>query len=106
MTQLALTYAAARDEGIRQSAEHAEGLEPGWGENAYRLLCEFVTKHQGPFTSLDFRCFLHSRHFPVPVPKALGAVFKNAARARVIKRVGFVPSVERHGSPVPLWEAA
>lgn len=105
MTQLALSWEAA-ERGIRSSADHAEEIESGWGESAYRLLCEFAVKHQGTFTSLDFRCFLHSRAFPVPVPKALGAVFKNAARAKVIKRVGFVPSVERHGSPVPLWEAA
>lgn len=107
--QLSLTYAAARDEGIQRSAGHAESLESGWGASAYRVLCEYADSPYLPegktFTSEDFRDFLASIDFPVPVPKALGAVFQKAARNRVIERAGFGISKARHLSPCPLWRA-
>ena len=105
MNQLSLTYAAARDDGIQRSADHAESLESGWGASAYRVLCEYARDHRGVWTSEDFRDFLASINFPVPVPKALGAVFQKAARNRVIERAGFGISKARHLSPCPLWRA-
>lgn len=101
--QLALSWGAACD-GMRRSAEHAENVEPGWCENAYRLLCDY--RPGVDFTSEQFRDHLASVGFEVPVPKALGAIFKKAARRMVIQRVGFAPSKERHCSPTPLWRKA
>lgn len=103
MNQLALRL---RDDGIRRSADHAEAIESGWGASAYRVLCEYARSRADTWTSEDFRDFLASINFPVPVPKALGGVFQKAARAKVIQRVGFATSRERHCSPVPLWRAA
>lgn len=109
--QLALSWSAAED-GIRRSADHAEAVEPGWAGRAYALLREYAdscwgdefTRHD--FTSEDFRKFLADIDFPVAVPKALGAVFKKAARNRVIERAGFAPSKDRHCSPTILWRKA
>lgn len=98
--QLALRL---RDDGIRESAAHAEDLASGWGASAYRVLCDYARGRAEQFTSEDFRDFLAGIKFPVPVPKALGAVFQKAARAGVIKRVGFGTSKHRHLSPCPLW---
>lgn len=106
MNQLALSWEAA-ERGIRRSAEHAEAVEPGWAASCYRVLCDYARDGRAePFTSEDFRDFLASIRFPVPVPKALGGVFQKAARAKVIQRVGFANSRDRHCSPIPLWRAA
>lgn len=102
----ALDAVYKRDTGIRESAEHADGLEPGWGAGALRVLTEYACSSSGDFTSEDFRAFLATIDFPVPVPKALGAVFQKAARAGVIRRVGFGISRHRHLSPCPLWSRA
>ena len=100
--QLALVL---RDAGIRTSTAHAEAIESGWSERAYTELCVYAFGH-APFTSEDYRDHLAAIGFPVPVPKALGGIFQRAARQRVIQRVGYAKSRERHCSPVPLWEAA
>lgn len=95
--------AGKRDAGIRESAEHAEAIESGWSASALRVLTEYSSSRAENFTSEDFRDFLASIDFPVPVPKALGAVFQKAARTGVIKRAGFGISKARHLSPCPLW---
>ena len=104
MNQLALSWEAA-ERGIQSSAEHAEDVLPGWAERAYRELLIYKFG-RGGFTSEDFRDHLTATGFAVPVPKALGAVFKRAAKRREIQRVGFAKSRDRHCSPIPLWEAA
>ena len=103
MNQLAMAF-DARDAGIQQSADHAEAESPGWSERAYTELMIFAFGRT--FTSEDFRDHLKAIGFPVPVPKALGAVFVKAARKNKIQRVGFARSRERHCSTVPLWGAA
>lgn len=61
MTQLAL---APRDAGIRESAVHAEDLEPGWSASTYRLLGDYA-RGRAEFTSEAFRDHLSSIGFPV-----------------------------------------
>lgn len=95
---------AARDEGIRQSADHAEDVSPGFGEAAYTALTIYAGM-AGEFTSADFRAYLKSVGLSCEVPKALGAVFLRAARAGVIEKVGYAKSAERHASPCPIWRA-
>lgn len=93
--------------GMSQSAAHAEAIEEGWTDRAYATLqafCRFQATQ--PFTSEDFRLYALSVGFPVPVPKALGAVFKRAAREGLIRRDGFGRAFARHGSPCPRWVAA
>lgn len=105
MNQLALTMPEARefrDEGMRLSADHAESIEPGWSESAYRVLTDYA-RGRASFTSEDYRDHLAGIGFPVPVPKALGGVFQKAAKRGVIRRIGFGISRERHLSPCPLW---
>ena len=102
--QLALVL---RDAGIASSAAHADSVEPGWGDVAFRILSNYA-KRRGDqrFTSEDFRDFLFSINFACPVPKALGSVFQKAARQHVIEQCGFVKSRDRHCSPIPEWRAA
>lgn len=97
---------SSRDRGITESRDHAESVESGWGESAYRVLADYARASAGEWTSEDFRAHLNAIGFPVPVPKALGAVFQRAARVGLIRRVGFGISKQRHLSPCPLWTRA
>ncbi len=102
----ALDAMSAAAQGMSQSAAHAESVDPGFTERAYGLLADFC-KSQGtnPFTSEDFRLYAHSSGFEIAVPKALGAVFKRAAREGLIVRDGFGKAFARHGSPTIRWRA-
>ena len=103
--QLSLDYArAARDEGMERAADHAEGVDPGWAASCYRVL-EVYAGHTAEFNSLAFREHLARIGFPVPVPKALGGVFRKAACAGLIHKVGFDQHPERHCSPTPRWQS-
>lgn len=92
----------ARDEGIARSADHAESVDPGWGESCYRVLRDFIGENR-EFNSYEFREFLGRIGFPCPVPKALGAVMQRAAREGLIRKIGYDPHPERHCSPTPRW---
>ncbi len=109
MDQLEMTLpekaAQLAEEGIQRSRRHAEAVEPGWTDRAYSLLESFC-RFQGtkPFTSEDFRLYARSKGFEIAVPKALGAVFKRAARNQVIERSPILgKAFARHGSPCPVW---
>lgn len=104
-TQLTLDIArAARDEGIERATDHANDVEPGWPASCYRVL-EVYAGHTAEFNSMAFREHLARIKFPVPVPKALGGVFKKAARAGLLRKVGFDQHPERHCSPTPRWQS-
>lgn len=94
-----------RDAGIQRATDHAETVESGWSASTLRVLIDYA-RNRETFTSEDFREHLQAIDFPCPVPKALGAVFQKAARAAVIKRLGYAVSRERHASPCPLWGRA
>jgi hypothetical protein len=105
-SQLSLDLArAARDDGMARAVTHAEDDQPGWGEVAYIALSVYAMRMEGPFTSLDFREWAASRLSAPPTDKAFGPVFVRAARAGIIRKVGYAPHPERHGSPTVLWEA-
>jgi hypothetical protein len=98
---------AARDAGMARALAHAEAEQPNWGDVAYMALVVFVALHPAPrtFTSLEFREWARSRISDPPTPKAFGPVFVRAARAGIIRKVGYAPHPERHASPTVLWEA-
>ena len=98
---------AARDAGMARALDHAEAVEPRWGDVAYQALTTFVRWYTapGPFTSFEFREWARPRLSAPPTDKAFGPVFVRAARAGIIRKVGYAPHPERHGSPTVLWEA-
>lgn len=101
MSQMELSWDRA-EQGIRQSADHADSVDPGWGESCYQAPCDYLRETR-EFNSHEFRQFLGSIGFPVEVPKALGAVLLRAARAGLIRKIGYDPHPERHSSPTPRW---
>lgn len=104
VNQLAMAL-EQRDEGIRQSAEHAEDVSPGWGEAAYTALTLYAGM-AGEFNAFQFREYLKSVGLEASVPKAVGAVMLRAARAGIIRKVGYDPHPERHASPTCRWVRA
>lgn len=99
-------WIAERDAGLARAKSHAEALDPQWSRTAYALLESYCLQVRGrTFTSEDFRAWCEARQFPIPVPKALGAVFLKASKRGVVIREGFAIAKERHGSPCPLWRA-
>ncbi len=104
---MTLDYRAQAREGIKRSAAHAYALDPEWSRTAYAMLDAYCAQFpRAQFTSESFRLWCEARQFPIPVPKALGAIFQRAARNGIIKRDGFAVAKERHGSPTIQWLAA
>jgi hypothetical protein len=95
----------ARDAGMAQALSHAEDDCPRWGEVAYAALCLFAGRNHGPFTSFQFREWAADCISSPSTPKAFGSIFARAARAGIIRKIGYQPHPERHASPTVLWEA-
>lgn len=101
--QLAIDFARAQaDEGMLRASLHAEQSQPGWLEIAYQALVDHARDHER-FTSYEFR--KASRLTFPTTPKALGSVFKRAAKEGIIERVGFAQDPDRHDSPAPVWRS-
>jgi hypothetical protein len=97
--------AAARDAGMLQAAAHAESVSPQWQEDAFRFLTLFAASRDEAFTSEDVRRAAPAE-LDCGVPKAWGNVFRKAARAGHIVKVGYGVAQQRHLSPTVLWKAA
>lgn len=96
---------AERNEGMAQALQHAERVQPAWGEIAYDALVDYATENSR-FTSYDFRMAYHAaKRPPPPTDKAFGAVFQRAVRAGVIVKDGYDQHPERHASPTPVWRS-
>ncbi len=99
---------AARDKGIQRAIDHANAVEPTWGEVAYRHLTQLVMdKPSGAtLTSEAIREFARQQGLCNPPDgRAWGAVLLRSARAGVLKKVGWTISEDptTHCSPVALW---
>ena len=106
--QLPIDFAAAvaaRDRGIAQAADHAERLEDGFGERAFQFICTYAETHR-VFISEECTAAAAAAGLVSPAdPRAWGAPFQRAARARVIEKIGFGISQRRHLSPTPKWQS-
>ena len=97
--------AAARDLGMAQAADHAERVEDGFGERAFRFICTYAETHQ-VFISEECTAAAAAQGLVSPAdPRAWGAPFQRAARARVIEKIGYGISQRRHLSPTPKWSS-
>lgn len=84
-----------RDAGIAQAAETAG---EAWCDAAYDAFTSWLKGRDEAFCD-DF----HRDTNGAWCRKAFGVVVKRAARAGLIERVGYRPSVQSHLSPKPLW---
>lgn len=103
---------AARDSGIQQAAQHAEEVVPKWGDRAYSMLLDYLTKppqFTRAFTAEDVR--EHAQRLSLPEPphlRAWGAVFQRAARAGLIEKDGVTEARAKHVhcAIITVWRAA
>lgn len=101
---------AAAQEGIDRAVAHAERDVPGWADVAFEFVKLHAIRNRGKrFTGYEIVQAALAYGVPKPpTDKAFGGPIQRASRAGVIRKVGTVPdpNPERHGSDVPLWEAA
>jgi hypothetical protein len=93
------------DAAIERAVDHADAVSPLWSAMAYGvLLAQAATSAK--FTSEDVRETAEKGGLPTPPDaRAWGGVFRRAARARIIRRVGFAESqnAQAHCRPVAQW---
>lgn len=94
------------DKGIKRAIDHADAVEPGWGELAFDMLCDYL-KYGVAFTAPDVRGYSSLRGLPEPPSKrAWGGVFNKAQRNGLISCVGFgTASNEMHRQPIRIWQS-
>lgn len=101
---------ALRDVGIQMAVDHADGVSPGWSQKAFNLFASWLKdKGRGrSFKTEDFRnhCELTDAITKPPSSRAYGSLAVRAAKAGLIKKVGFatVSNPKAHCTPVTLWE--
>lgn len=96
--------AAARDAGMAQAIDHAQSIEPTWGEQALEWITRYAATHDN-FISEELTDWAAAQGFTSPAdPRAWGAPFQKAARLGIIRKVGYGISQRRHLSPCPRWQ--
>lgn len=101
-----------RDDGIKRAANHADQVVPDWTVRAGNLLATYCSRQRAlgrreqTFLTEDLRDFASDQGFPEPPDRrAWGAVLVRAARAGVIRKVGYAKSTDarRHSGVATEW---
>lgn len=103
--QLALSL---RDDGMDRAAAHADAVHGGWSNFAYDILLRYAEKHE-VFMAEDVREFARvvDGFEDPPDGRAWGSVVMRAAKAGIIKRIGYAPmkSPNCHANPKSVWRS-
>jgi hypothetical protein len=95
-----------RDQGMERATQHADRVSAAWSHLAYEGLLAYVKQRPTsmPFTTEDVRAAV--RIAEPPDRRAWGAVVARAARAGVIRRVGYRQHSDpiRHRGISTVWE--
>lgn len=98
---------ARRDLGIERAVDHAERVSEGWQARARGYLLEYLSRNPGDFLGEQMREFAEGKGMDAPPDgRAWGAVLQSAARAGLIRKVGYAPARSSNLSPKVLWRAA
>ena len=93
-----------RDDGIQRAADHAGDM---WQKYARGYLMEYLSTNPGPFLGEQLRWFAEDRGLPFPPDgRAWGTVLQSAARAGLIRKVGYAPAKSSNLSPKVQWAPA
>lgn len=94
-------------EAAELAADHAERIDPGWKDDAFKAVCAFAARQGGePFLAEDARAFAVAIGVCAPVePRAWGNIITRAKREGFITPAGYAPAVSSRGSPKVLWRA-
>ncbi len=109
MTQMGLDFSgeSLKEAGINQVLAHTEADTPDWTECAFSLL-EAFARRVGRFSSDEFREYVAGILPEPPHVNAYGGLFSRAARAGIIKSVGYVKATRAaaHRRVVTVWQMA
>jgi hypothetical protein len=91
--------------GIDQAVAAADRNIEGWSDTAYAFIEFYCAQNKGK------RCIGHDivqasiekGVIQPPNSKAWGSPIQQAARAGLLKRIGYDEDPNRHNNPVPLW---
>lgn len=95
-----------RDAGMARSTDHANREDPDWSLRAAHALHQYCQEHRGEqFLAEDVRAWSERKMLvsAPPTAKAWGSVFKESAKAGVIRRIGYAPAKSSNMSPKCLW---
>jgi hypothetical protein len=94
-----------RDVGMANIAAGADNAVPGWNEDAYRLLTEFIVLARGKtFLAEDFVRYAKDRIVAPHDARAWGGPIQKAAKRRLIMNVGFGRAATSNMSPKTKWQ--
>jgi hypothetical protein len=99
---------ARRDRGMAKASGHAESVSAHWNDDADRALRVFLRARDGGFLAEDFVAWTRWNRDIVQPPdgRAWGAVLNRAARAGLIRKLGYAPANTSNRSPKCLWVRA
>lgn len=94
-----------RDVGIAASVKHADQVSADWSARASVHLLDYARRAGGSFLAEQVREYAHAEGLEYPPDgRAWGAVLSRAAKARVIRPIGYAPARSSNRSPKVLWE--
>ncbi len=105
MTQQSIHYNITKtNEAIQAAADHANAVHPGWSEQAYGFLKEYIKTNRS-FMTEDVR---YASQGIVPIPphlRAWGSVIKKAAKECLIKHARYeqVKTASSHRAMASVW---
>lgn len=94
-----------RDKGIEKAVEHANHVYTQWSEKAFDFLLKYLQTAQ-EFMVEDVRKASEGIVPSPPSLRAWGGVIVRAAKANLIKKIGFrnVTNAKAHCTPASVWE--
>lgn len=103
-----------RDIGMQQAVDHAEQVEPGWKDLAYRYLQRFLNEYVPrlglqSFMAEDIRAWAHEQGLGrPPTARAWGGIIAKAANRGLIVKIGVqqVKNKTAHCANANLWRKA
>ncbi len=108
--QLTIPFTAEslRDTGMQMALESADKKHESWADQCYRALIEYLTINKKPFMCEYFREWCErKRKVPEPPSKrAYGAIISKAAKAGLIKHMGYseTSNYKAHKTPASVWQ--
>jgi hypothetical protein len=107
MKQVEIDFSQRITEAHIQIAEdHANAVHPNWSESAFEYLKVYLSHTRSQFMVEDFR---EAAQQVIPTPpslRAYGAVILKAAKAGLVRKVGYgkVRNIRAHRTPATLWQ--
>lgn len=93
--------------GIQVAADHADQAHPGWQDETFEALKQFLLWNNSPFMCETFRAFAEEecQLEPPPNARAYGAVVQRAKREGLIEHAGIgqVSNPKAHMANASFW---